>query len=513
MTHLLEDLVKPGDDVIETHISWVLLRGGDVFKIKKPVSMGFLDFSTLDLRRQTCDAEKELNERLAPGVYHGRVPITLDDEGRHRLGGNGPVVEWAVHMSRLPETDRTDVRLSEGRLDVASVKRIARRLAAFHASARNDPETAHYGSMEVISGNVKENFDQTRERLHHYIDSRQASEIEAWQIGFLSARADLFENRRQSGYVRDGHGDLRLEHVYLDAHDEVIVLDCIEFNHRFRFADVCADIAFLAMDLTWHDRGDLAEVFLADYARETDDYELYRLVDFYESYRAFVRGKIASITAEDPSHPFALRQQAAGEARKYFLLAQASERRALVPPRVVAIGGLIATGKSTLARTVGDRLTAPVLEADRTRKSLLGMAPTDPVHVPTWSGAYSKKQTQRTYDELLNRADAVLSSGRTVVLDASFRSRAARRAASELARRHSVPFLFVECQASRDVCMERLRERERSASTSDGRREIFDDFAAAWEPADELSQSHHLVLNTALPLESNLETLMARLEN
>ena len=512
MTHFLDDLLEPGDDVIETHISWVLLRGDDVFKIKKPVSLGFLDFGSLDLRRRACDAETQLNERLAPGVYHGRVPITVDADGHHQLGGDGTIVDWAVHMSRMAEADRADVRLAEGRLDAAAVKHIARRLAAFHAAARYDSETTHYGSIEVISGNVKENFDQTRDRLHRYIDPRQASEIEAWQIGFLSARADLFQARRSAGHVRDGHGDLRLEHVYLDAHDEVIVLDCIEFSPRFRFADVCADIAFLAMDLTWHDRSDLAEVFLAEYARETDDYELYRLVDFYESYRAFVRGKIASITAEDASFSHPVRERAAGEARKYFLLAQASERRALVPPRIVAFGGLIATGKSTLARNLGDQLAAPVLEADRTRKFLLGVAPTDPVHVPTWSGAYSEEQTQRTYDELLRRADAVLSSGRTVLLDASFRSRAARQAASELARRHGVSFLFVECRTRREVCMERLRERERSASTSDGRREIFDEFAAAWETTDELPASQHLVLDTALSLEANLETLQQRLE-
>ncbi|MEO1084075.1 MAG: AAA family ATPase [Acidobacteriota bacterium] len=511
MPSLLDGLIEPGDEVIETHISWVVIRGDDVFKIKKPVSLGFLDFSTLELRRRACDAEKELNERLAPGVYHGRVPLTRDDKGQLQLGGDGEVVEWAVHMSRMPEADRADVRLADGRLDAAAIELVARRLATFHAAARCDEETAGYGTREVISGNVKENFDQTRERLHRYIDERQAAEVEAWQIGFLATQADHFDARRRSGYVRDGHGDLRLEHVYIDANGEVVVLDCIEFNPRFRFADVCADIAFLAMDLTWHDRSDLAETFLAAYARETQDYGLYRLVDFYESYRAFVRGKIASITAEDSSYPLTVRERATREARKYFLLAQASGRRSLVPPRVVAVGGLIATGKSTLARTLGSRLAAPVIEADRARKSLLGVEPTAPVHEPSWSGAYSEEQTDRTYDELLSRAETVLASGRTVILDASFRSRAARRAARELAEFHGVSFLFVECQASRELCMERLRERERWASTSDGRREIFDDFAAAWEPADELDPAHYLPLDTALPLESNLETLSERL--
>ncbi len=511
MDRLIRDLIAPDDEILETHISWVLLRGEDVFKIKKPVALGFLDFSTLEKRRLSCEAERELNGRLAPGVYRKCVPLTRDSEGRLRLGGEGEVVEWAVQMARMREADRADVRLAEGRLGPECLERIAGRLAVFHAEARWDEETTHYGSLEVISANVRENFAQTRDRLGLYIDPRQAAEIEAWQLGFLGTHADLFAARQRAGRVRDGHGDLRLEHVYLGPEGEVTVLDCIEFNARFRFADVCADIAFLAMDLAWHDRPDLAERFLASYAREAGDYDLYRLVDFYEGYRAFVRGKIASITAADTEVSSSVREQATREARKYFLLAQASERRALVPPRVVAVGGVIASGKSTVARGLGARLAVPVLEADHTRKSLLGVDSTAPLHVAAWSGPYSPEQTERTYAELWRRAGVVLASGRSVVVDASFRSREMRRAAQELAERHGVPFLFVECKAPHDLCRRRLRERARSASTSDGRLEIFDDFVASWEPTDEMPEARRMELDTTRPVESSLESLLERL--
>ena len=511
MNPVLRDLTLPGDEIIETHISWVLLREHDVWKIKKPVSLGFLDFSTLEKRFAACKAEVELNRRLAADVYRACVPITRDSAGRHQLGGEGEPVEWAVHMVRLPTDQRADIRLAEGRLKAEDLKRIADRLAAFHAAAKSDRQTARFGSVEVISANLRENFEQTRHSLPTILNPQQADEIEAWQTGFLERHADLFASRQTDGRVRDGHGDLRLEHIYLGTEGEILVLDCIEFNHRFRFADICADIAFLAMDLAWHDRPDLAERFLADYARASNDYGLYLLVEFYESYRAFVRGKIASFVAQDPQSSYETRQRMSKEARKYFLLAQAAGRRSLMPPRLIAIGGIIASGKSSVSEKLGAKLLAPVIEADRTRKATLGLEATTPLHVAAWSGPYSAEQTERTYEELWKRADAVLSSGRSVIIDASFRCRAMRQAAGKLAQRHGVPFLFVECRADHALCRQRLKERAHSAATSDGRLEIFDDFVAAWEPAHEVAEHEHLVLDTTLPIELNLEKLLGHL--
>jgi predicted kinase len=287
---------------------------------------------------------------------------------------------------------------------------------------------------------------------------------------------------------------LRLEHVYLDERSEVVILDCIEFNDRFRFADVCADVVFLAMDLAWHGRVDLAERFLARYAREAGDYDLYPLVDFYQSYRAFVRGKIASF-------------QASSEARRYFLLALASERQPIVPAMVIAVGGVIATGKSTLASALGREIPAPVVDADRTRKELAGVSPKEPLPESPWTGFYSKEFTEKVYGEVRRRASAVLASGRPVVLDASFRSRVHRAQARGLAQESGVPFFFVECRASEELCRERLREREKTKSVSDGRIEIFGDFTRSWEPVEEIAPPEHVVVDTSKSLEANLEVL------
>ncbi len=318
--------------------------------------------------------------------------------------------------------------------------------------------------------------------------------------------------RIAQGRIRDGHGDLRLEHVYVGPGGAIRVLDCIEFNERFRYADVCADIAFLSMDLAAHGRVDLAERLLATYAREADDYDLYSVVDFYESYRAFVRGKVASMLANDEGADPTTRRRAAQEARRYFLLALSSDRQSLLRPAVIAIGGVIASGKSAIANRLSAELSAPVIETDRTRKSVLGVNALRPLHEPAWSGAYSADFSDRVYDELFRRAGAVLASGRPVVLDASFRSAPLRRRARDLAKAHGVPFRFIECRATPEVCRERLVEREGQPTVSDGRLAIFDEFCARYEPVVELEADEHLVLDTTKPVEDSLETLRQSLE-
>lgn len=462
-------------DVVETHISWVFLVENDVYKVKKPVSLGFLDFRSLDARKAACDAEVELNARLAPGVYQGVVPIRK----------KGEIADWAVRMVRLADDRRADVRVEKGALSGTDIDRIAERLAHFHASARCDAHTASFGAPEAIALNVRENFAQVPD-----------PEIERWQMTFLRDRADVFADRIRNGRVRDGHGDLRLEHVYLDP---LAIIDCIEFNERFRFADVCSDVAFLSMDLAWHGRVDLAERLLARYARESNDFDLYAVVDFYQSYRAYVRGKIATMMGDD------------AQARRYFRLALAFEKQWLLPATLIAVGGIIASGKSTIADAIHELSSAPIVDADRTRKFMLGVEATEPVREGAWQGAYDPAFTERVYAEVLRRADVVLASGRPVIVDASFRSPAMRAAARALARRHGVPFRFVECRADPATCRTRLEHRGRSVS--DGRLEILDAFAARWEAADELPDDEHIVLDTTRPFFETNRTLRERLES
>ncbi|RMH21792.1 MAG: dephospho-CoA kinase [Acidobacteria bacterium] len=512
---LVADLLAPGMSLEETHVSRVFLGRDEVYKIKRPVDLGFLDFTTIERRRAACEAEVELNRRLAPEVYLGVVPVSRGADGRLRFGGGGEVVDWAVHMRRLRDADRADRRLEQGTLDRPGLERVAQVVASFHAAARADEETARFGTVEAIARNVDENFRQTRDRIHRYLDPAEAAEIERWQHDFLARNRDRFAARIAAGRVRDGHGDLRLEHVYLQQTADgprVTIIDCIEFNQRFRFADVCADVAFLAMDLAWHRRVDLAEHFLARYARAAQDFDLYPLAGFYESYRAYVRGKVAAMLAADAAVSEATRRRAAAEARRYFLLALACGRRPLLEPVVVAVGGVIASGKSTLAEALAETLSAPIVDSDRTRKHLLGVPPEQPVRDGAFAGGYAPEVSRGVYEEVLRRAAAVLDSGRPVILDATFRSRRDRRAARRLAARYGVPFFFLECRAPVAELRRRLVRRARQGGVSDGRLEILDDFLDRWQPvAGELPPEEHLVIDSGRPLADQLARLGERL--
>ena len=491
---------------IQTHISWVFLLEHDVYKLKRPVDLGFLDFRTLEKRKLACEAEVELNRRLAPSVYRGVVPIGRTADGRAHVNGPGEVVDWAVHMRRLPDAERADTLLEAGKLSHAELDAIASRLADFHLQADRGARIAGFGSSEHIAQNVHENFAQTRNTVERFLSKREAGELENWQRNYVQDHAQLFRKRVEQLHVRDGHGDLRLEHVYLEA-GGISILDCIEFNDRFRYADVCADVAFLSMDLEASGRVDLAEIFLARYARYSNDFDLYGLVDFYESYRAFVRAKVASFTAADETVDHPTRERAWQHARRYALLALSAKRSPVMAPVVVAVGGTIASGKSTLADRLGVELAAPVVDTDRIRKHMAGRLPLDTLAAPPFKGVYSTAASEKVYEELGRRARVVLGSGRPVIVEASFRTVAQRVKLRALAQELKVPFYFVECRAPDDVCKARLVERAKGLSVSDGRLELFDAFARSFEAVSELGASEHLALDTTLDPTASIDAL------
>ncbi len=520
MPTLREDLSRPeahsepcgdGVTVVETHISWVFLTPASAFKVKKPVDFGFLDFRAPEARKRACEAELRLNARLTRGVYRGLVPVRRGADGHLAFGeGEGDTVDWAVAMRRLPDARRADEMLRAGLLGAAEIDRIAARLAAFHQGPPADAAVSAYGSPEAIAALVEENFAQVGPALERYVSRDEAFELRRVPREILRRRRTVFERRVEAGRVRDGHGDLRLEHVYFDGEEQPQIIDCIEFNDRFRYGDVCSDVAFLSMDLAHFGAVDLAERLLAQYTRATNDFDLYDLVDFYEGYRAFVRGKIAHFVASDAAVPADARSAAEAQARGYFLLALSTERRALLAPQVVCVGGIIASGKSTLAEALSSEMSAPIVDADRTRKDMVGVRATEHVHDGAWSGAYDPAFTERVYAEVLRRARVVLGSGRPVILDASFRSARFREAARELARELGAPFCFLECTAPIDVVRARLIARAEGESVSDGRLEVLDDFVKRFEPVTELPPAEHLVIDTSAGLARELSRVRAR---
>ena len=509
LAELRERAAASGDPrpvrLIETHISWVLL-GPEVYKIKKPVTLPFLDFSSFEARERACRTEVRINRRLAPRTYLAVVPIRRRGDGRFTLRAGGAITEWAVQMTRLDEQLRADLLLERGELDREHIDALALAIADFHADSPSTPRIARCGAPELVERNLLDNFASLRARSLELVSDETMAEIERWQCSFVRGHRELFERRMVDGAIRDGHGDLRLEHVFLHPNQQDFeIIDGIEFDDRYRFADTCADVAFLAMDLARLGRVDLAERFIAIYARAANDFELYRLVDFYESYRACVRAKIAAATISGPHASDDVESAARADARRYLLLAQSARRRSVLDPVLVAVAGGIASGKSTLAERLGEELSAPIVDADRTRKHMIGVAPTADASAKAWQGAYDLGFSERVYQEVLRRADAVLTSGRPVIIDASFRSAAARAAARDLARAHDVPFRMLECSAPLEVCRARLAARERATSVSDATTDIIDSFYAAYEPIDELCETEHARIDTSGDVEGAVD--------
>lgn len=490
-------------ELLETHLSWVFLVKERVYKLKKPVNFGFVDFSTVQARRLACETEVVLNRRLAPEVYLGVRALYRSAQGQYSFVAQGAVVDWAVYMRRLPDDARADVLLDRDGLQLEALDSLAQRIADFHKRCDSDERISAFGLPEAIRVNVEENFEQTRGHIAECITQEQAQSLKHWQREFLRMHHEQLVHRVRNGYIRDGHGDLRLEHAYW-LEGEWTVIDCIEFNERFRYADTCADVAFLSMDLAACGHVTFAERFIAQYARATHDFELYSLLDFYQSYRAFVRGKVALLSNDQPE---GIAPELLAKARHYFLLALAGGYKPLVPQRLIAVGGMIASGKSTLADRLSFELACPVVDADRTRKHLRGVNATDSLNEGAWVGAYDPVFSEKVYAQILTNARHVLLSGRSVVLDASFRGSADRKRAKALADELDIPFLFIEARVPKAVAIKRLAAREGQESVSDARMDLYDSFEAAYEPVTELTSRCHLRVDTSGSIEATVAEL------
>lgn len=478
--------------LIQTHISWVILAGDFVYKLRKPVNFGFLNFSTQQQRRLDCEAEVRLNRRLCPDLYLGVVDV-VERDGRLAVGGPGLPVEPAVRMRRLPEEGMLPALLKRGTVDERLMVRIARQLADFHAEAATGPGVDEYGSLTTIRANWDENFSQAATVP---ADLREA--IRAYVTSFLAEHADLLEKRVREGRVRNGHGDLHAASVCATRR-RLYLFDCIEFNARFRCADVAADVAFLAMDLDHLGRADLSHAFVDAYLRRSCDAELESLLDFYKCYRAFVRGKVISFRLAEPQLEPGESAMIRAEADAYFELAYTYATQDATRPLLLVTMGLPATGKTTLAQALAGRLGLVHLSSDVIRKRLVGARPTSHHTEPFGRGLYSRSMTRRTYAVLLRRAARWLRRRQSVVLDATFGQPVDRAAVRQLARRTGARLVVLQCQADESVITRRLAARANDTrSTSDARLELWPALRAAFVEPDEVPDALHVDTSSAV---------------
>jgi uncharacterized protein len=491
-------------EVRETHISLVFLAGERAYKLKKPLVLDFLDYGSAERRRAMCAEEVRLNRRLAPGIYLGVLGVALSDGAVEFMAADDPrAVDFVVEMRRYQESHTLRARLERGELDTDQVRAVGDVLARFHAGAR---PVADPGAPVLT---VERRFEHELHELLACVEERgeigRIQALERFAHGYITANARTFQTRAINGHVREGHGDLRAEHVLVDG--QVQIVDCVEFDPSLRELDVADDLAFLVLDLAAHGGERFGGALVQAYRDAGGDPGDGSLLAFYAAYRALVRAKVALVRYSQLPARSAKRGRESARARELLAIAERFAWRARLP-LVIVVCGLPASGKSLLASALAEISGLPHLNSDVTRKRLAGVSPAERAS----SARYSRDWNARTYAELARHARRALATGRGAIVDATFRHLEDRQAFAG-ALDASAPTLFVECQAPRTVLADRAARRERDPRrVSDATAAVVARETESWEPLDEVPAWAHLALRTDRPLEDVIADVLTLLD-
>jgi aminoglycoside phosphotransferase family enzyme/predicted kinase len=507
---LIQQMLEPGFyphpvqepiRLMQTHCSYVLLTGDRVYKLKKPVNFGFLDYSTLEKRQHFIQEELRLNQRGAAPLYKRALPIVLEGD-RYRLA-DGPAdwtlepVEWCLEMVQFPDQALLSAEFEAGAVTPELLTRLARAIADFHRLAAVNDHIRSYGSVERI----REAFDQNYEQTAGYIGGPQTQEryeaTKRYSDAFF-ARTELFAARVAADKVRECHGDLHLGNI-CHWNDTLYLFDCIEFNEPFRFVDTMYDLAFLAMDLDARGRSDLATVVRNAYCEETGDWEGLAVLPLYLSRQAYVRAKVTSFLLDDPAIPADVKQQSFERAQHYYELAHRyTERR---PGRLFLTNGHSGSGKSTVARTLAARTGAVHLRSDAVRKHLAGV----PLREQAPQSAYSREMTEATYARLQDLGLKLVAEGYDVILDATYDRQAPRAAVTAAAAAAGIPLTILRCQAPEAVLRQRVSDRQ--GDIADATVAVLEAQMAGAEPLTAEEAAITVTIDTTGDLEAQLAVL------
>jgi aminoglycoside phosphotransferase family enzyme/predicted kinase len=445
--------------VIETHISWVLLTGPYAYKIKKQVDLGFLDFSTLAKRRHYCEEELRLNQRLAPELYLAVIAIT-GTASQPVLGGSGPVIEYAVKMREFAQSAQLDRALSRGELRSEHIVHLAAAVARFHARAAAAGADSLFGDAAAVWQPAGENFAQIRPHLDTERDRDLLDMLQAWSVKTHARLAAVWPLRKQAGFIRECHGDMHLGNMAL-IDDKILIFDCLEFNERLRWIDVMSEVAFVTMDLQDRGRPGLAHRFLNDYLQHNGDYQGLDVLRFYQVYRALVRAKVACLRLAQEGLSTAQRDEIRSHYRQYLHLAEHYTRAAPTP--LIITHGLSGSGKTTVSDALLESSGAIRIRSDVERKRLFGLSSTARSGSAIAADLYSTEASHQTYQHLAALAHSIISAGFAAIVDAAFLKRSQREQFHRLADDLQVPFVIFHCDAPIDLLRQRIRERETRA--------------------------------------------------
>ncbi len=497
---------KPtGVEMMQTQMSFIFLTGKYVYKLKKPVNLGYLDYTTLEKRRYFCEQELELNRRLSPNVYLGVLPVTRQKTG-FSLEGPGEIVEYLVKMLQLPQDRMLNFLLERNRVQPEMLEKVAQILADFHSRAATNLTISSFGQLEAIKINTDENFWQSSPYIEKIVTSGQFERLKTYHDSFFNQNSSLFKQRVSEGKIRDCHGDLHAQHICFA--DNIYIYDCIEFNERFRYCDVASEIAFLAMDLDHYGRADLSRAFVKAYMSASGDLQIKELLKFYKIYRAHVRAKVACFKFDDPYVSDNERKLAIDAAHGYFELADSYARRR---PRLFITVGLVGSGKSTLAQVLARRLGLTVLSSDIIRKQLAGIAPTEHRFEEVESGIYSAEFSQKTYNKMFSEAESILKEGDSVIMDATFLKSEERGKAALLAQRVGADFYVIECRLDEANTRQRLSQRLKNTAISDGRWEIYEPQKNKFEPVIEFPADVTFRVDSARNMADQVSTIISKI--
>jgi aminoglycoside phosphotransferase family enzyme/predicted kinase len=476
----------------QTHISEVFLGGTVVYKVKKPVKLPFLDFSTPSLRHHFCNEEVRINSPWAPGVYHGVVPVTVANTEYH-FEGHGEVVDWAVKMTRLPESATLRSRLNRGELEPGLLQYVARRIAEIHGRSKPASGDDSRNAVRAFRSQLNDNWQFAEQLPESIIDAGVLARIRNCSENWLSRCDDLLLTRAQQGLIREVHGDLRLEHVFCFPESpppgDIVILDGIEFDPGLRRIDVVADMAFLTMELSFLGRGDLANIFAEAYFTASEDLTGKILLPLYAAYRSAVRAKVAAIVGSEREISQADRTNGLARSRSHWLWCLSELETPGGRPGLILVSGLPGTGKSTLSRSLAERAHFEVIRSDVVRKEIFAEESSGQT-----SSLYTSNRTQQIYDECLERARRLLQIGRRVIVDATFQREQDRQNFLQLAIECGARAVWLECVASPEITKQRIEARHGDASDADW--SVYQLVRSRWQPPSEMTVRYHEQVDT-----------------
>ena len=441
--------------VIETHISIILLTGSFAYKFKKPVNFGFLDFSTLEKRRQCCAEELRLNRRLAPELYLELVPVCAGP----RFGDDAEVIEYAVRMREFAQQAQFDRMLDDGRLTPAHIDALATRIAHFHAGVAVAGPATEFGMPAAVQAPMEENFTQILGILQDPDERRRLAPLQQWTRQTGQQLQAALQLRKQGGFIRECHGDLHLRNVAL-VDDVPLAFDCIEFNANLRWIDIISEVAFMVMDLDHRGQAALASRFLNAWLEHSGDYAGLALLRYYLVYRAMVRAKVDCLRAHQPDVADAERVAILQDYHAYLELAGRYTQS--TAPVLLLMHGLSGSGKTTVSQFLLEQLPAIRVRSDIERKRLHGLAGDAHTDAGIDQGIYDRAAGERTYQQLATLAAALLGAGHHVIVDAAFLQASQREPFLELARSRGVPCCIIDCQAPEAELRRRIIARQRA---------------------------------------------------